>query len=70
MVSYESGRENVAYIEPLAVGDTMPDMRLFLAASFHIPVPLEATYNAAWEASPEEMRIAVETGVLPDPDLD
>lgn len=70
LVSYESGRENVAYIEPLAVGDTMPDMRLFLAASFHIPVPLEATYNAAWEASPEEMRIAVETGVLPDPDLD
>jgi hypothetical protein len=68
VVSYESGRENVAYIEPLAVGDIMPDMRLFLAASFHVPVPLEATYDAAWEASPEEMRIAVETGVLPDTD--
>jgi hypothetical protein len=70
LVSYESGRENVAYIEPLAVGDIMPDMRLFLAPSFHVPVPLEATYDAAWEAIPEEMRIAVETGVLPDTDQD
>jgi hypothetical protein len=35
---------------------------------FHIPVPLEPTYQATWDASPEEMRIAVETGVLPDPD--
>jgi hypothetical protein len=26
------------------------------------------TYRATWDASPEEMRLAVETGVMPEPD--
>ena len=43
----------------------MPDMPLFLASELNIKVPLELTYQATWEASPEEMRTAVETGVLP-----
>ena len=46
----------------------MPDMALFLASGIHVRVPLEATYAAAWDASPEELRRAVETGVLPDAD--
>ena len=70
LVSYEAGRERVAYIEPLAVGDPMPDMPLFLTADLHVKVPLEATYQATWNALPEEMRTAVETGELPDPDLE
>jgi hypothetical protein len=59
----------VAYVEPITVGDMLPDMPLFLAADMHIRVPLEPTYCAAWDASPEELRTAVETGVLPEPDL-
>lgn len=43
-------------------------MPLFLANDCHIHVPLEATYDAAWEASPEELRTAVETGVSPATD--
>jgi hypothetical protein len=27
---------------------------------------LEATYQAAWAAGPEALRVAVETGVVPD----
>jgi hypothetical protein len=57
----------VAYVEPFAVGDALPDMPLFLNADLHILVPLAATYQAAWNASPEALRVAVETGVLPDP---
>ncbi len=70
LVSYETGGERAAYVEPIAVGDPLPDMPLFLATGMHIKVPLEATYNAAWDASPEEMRTAVLTGILPEPDAE
>jgi hypothetical protein len=64
--SYETGGEKVAYVEPLAEADTLPAMPLFLARGTHIRVPLEATYGAAWDASPAEMQTAVETGILPE----
>lgn len=41
-----------AYVETLAVGDPLPDMPLFLAPARHILVPLEKTYQAAWEKVP------------------
>ena len=53
-------------MEPVAVGDDLPDMPLFLATGVHIRVPLESTYRATWDAGPEEMRTAVETGILPE----
>jgi hypothetical protein len=68
LVSYESSTVRTAFIEPVAAGDSMPDMPLFLAADAHILVPLEETYEATWNASPEEMRVAVETGKLPASD--
>jgi hypothetical protein len=66
LVSYQTGNDKTAYIEPVAVGDVLPDMTLFLTRDLHVMVPLEPTYQATWEASPEEMRIAVETGVMPE----
>lgn len=66
IVSYEMGAERVAYVEPVGVGDALPSMPLFLAAGVHIRVPLESTYQAAWKGSSEEMRVAVETGVMPE----
>jgi hypothetical protein len=68
LVSYDSGHERVAYIEPVAVGDVLPEMPLILTHDFHVMVPLEPTYLATWEASPEEMREAVLTGVMPEID--
>jgi hypothetical protein len=70
VVSYKAGTERVAYIEPLSVGDDLPDMALFLSSEYHVLTPLETTYRAAWEASPIELRRAVETGVMPEPNLD
>jgi len=70
LVSYETGAQRVAYIEPVAVGDELPDMPLFLTSDLHIMVPLESTYRATWEATPQEMRTAVELGVMPEPDAD
>jgi hypothetical protein len=68
LASYETGLERAAYVEPVAVGDPLPDMPLFLTNDLHVQVPLEPTYRATWEASPEEMRVAVETGIMPEPD--
>jgi hypothetical protein len=68
LVSYQTGEERVAYIEPVAVDEPLADMPLFLDRSLHVTIPLEPTYCATWDASPEELRIAVETGVLPQAD--
>ena len=70
LVSYDAGVEQTAYVEPIGLGDALPDMPLFLCRDLHVMVPLESTYQATWDASPEEMRIAVETGVLPGADAD
>jgi hypothetical protein len=70
LASYETVRERAAYVEPVGLGDRLPDMPLFLTNFVHVMVPLEPTYMATWEASPEEFRLAVETGKLPDPDAD
>lgn len=66
LVSYDAGPERVAYIEPIAVGDPLPDMPLFIAEGVHVPVPLERTYDDTWEVTPDVLRTAVETGRLPD----
>jgi hypothetical protein len=68
LASYQTGRERAAYVEPIGVGEIMPDMPLFLASELHIKVPLDLTYQTVWEATPEEMKAAVATGVLPAED--
>jgi hypothetical protein len=70
LVSYEMGLERAAYIEPVGVGDLLLDMPLFLTNDLHVKVPLESTYQATWDASPEDMRVAVETGVMPEPEAE
>lgn len=67
LVSYEAGNEKVAYVEPVAIAEILPNMPLFLVKGMHIKVPLELTYQSAWTACPAAMREAVETGVLPEP---
>ena len=58
LVSYYSGEENdiAAFVDPIAVGDVLPDKPLFLNAERYVNVPLEATYTAAWQTFPAEWR--------------
>jgi hypothetical protein len=65
LASYDAGREKAAYVEPISVGDSMPDMPLFLMPGRHIKVPLEAAYETTWSFLPRDMQIIVETGVMP-----
>jgi hypothetical protein len=41
-----------AYVEPLAVGDGLPDMPLFLDSDSYVSVPLEETYLQTWQGLP------------------
>jgi hypothetical protein len=52
LAAYESGLTVRAYIEPVAVGDTLADMPLFLEPGGHVLVPLESTYGRAFAALP------------------
>lgn len=56
LAAYSAGTETVAYIEPVAVGDPLPDMPLFLTADCHVPCPLEATYQTAWDQFPTPLK--------------
>jgi Protein of unknown function (DUF4058) len=65
LASYDAGRDKGAYVEPVALGESMPDMPLFLIEGHHIRVPLEATYQATWLALPKPMQLYVLTGKPP-----
>jgi len=67
LASYDAGPEKIAYIETIGVGDELPDMPIMLTSGLHVKVPLESTYQTAWQLSPESYRHAVETGEFPDP---
>lgn len=66
-VSYQSGAFPTAYLEPLAVGDPLPTMPLFLSPERYINVPLEPSYAAAWRGMPRFWQAVVE-GREPAPD--
>ena len=61
LVAYQAGSEFTAYIEPVAVGELLPDMPLFLEPDAHVLVPLESTYAATWAVCPEPIRELVES---------
>src|SRR5579885_2801977 len=47
LAAYSAGDLKRAFIEPVAVGDVLPDMPLFLGPESYVLTPLEATYQAA-----------------------
>jgi Protein of unknown function (DUF4058) len=60
LAAYEAEMGVRAFVEPLAVGDALPEMPLFLKAGGHVPVALESTYQSAWEAVPRRWRSVIE----------
>lgn len=56
IVAYQASPEITAYVEPVAVGDALPDMPLFLDDDFYVNLPLEATYAATWNVLPKELK--------------
>ena len=65
LAAYAVGTETVAYVEPVAVGDVLPEMPIFLTADRYVPCPLEATYQTAWEQFPAPLRGPLESPPTP-----
>jgi hypothetical protein len=56
LAAYSAGPRKKAYVEPLAVGDLLTPMPLFLTASTYILVPLEESYQSAYHGVPRRWR--------------
>ncbi|MFO0965848.1 MAG: DUF4058 family protein [Gemmataceae bacterium] len=56
VASYAAGESVRAFVEPVAVGDSLPEMPLFLTSTGHMPLPLERTYQTAYAAVPRRWR--------------
>ena len=60
LAAYEAEMGVRAFVEPVAIGDALLEMPLFLKAGGHVPVALESTYQSAWEAVPRRWRSVIE----------
>jgi hypothetical protein len=49
-----------AYVEPVAVGDDLPGLPIFLTEDDYVPAPLEETYRASWAAYPAAFKELLE----------
>ncbi len=57
VAAYRATPTKVAYVEPVAVGDDLPGLPIFLTDDEdYIPAPLEATYRASWAAFPADFK--------------
>lgn len=62
LVSYLSDERKRAFVEPVAVGGTLPDMPLFLTPDRYINVPLDRTYTEAWNEVPQRWQRVLAPG--------
>jgi hypothetical protein len=56
LLAYECELVTRAYVEPVAVGDVLPDMPLFLEPNGCILIPLERTDTTAFDLLPRRWR--------------
>jgi hypothetical protein len=56
LATYECALAVRAYVKPVAVGEELPEMPLFLQPGAYVLVPLEATYQSALAGVPERWR--------------
>jgi hypothetical protein len=59
LAAYSAGDVKRAFVNPVGVGDPLPDMPLFLTPDRYVRVPLEATYRLAWDSFPWPWQQAV-----------
>jgi len=61
VAAYAAAVPRWAYVEPVAVGDPLPSLPIFLQPGIYVPAPLEASYQTTWSKSPEPARELVES---------
>jgi hypothetical protein len=60
MAAYESDLTIRAYVKPVAVGDVLPEMPLFLEPGGCVELPLEVAYQSAWQGVPWRFKDTLE----------
>jgi hypothetical protein len=60
LASYVAGPRVEIFLEHLAVGAVLPELPLFLTAERYVNVPLESTYQAAYQGMPRFWRDVLE----------
>lgn len=56
----------IAYVEPLAVGDALIEMPLFLRPDWYVPLPLEESYQATFQGVPRRwQRVLTDAAAAP-----
>ncbi len=60
LVAYRADLAPTAYFEPVGLHRVLPDMPLFLTPEHYINVPLEQTYQRAWEQFPQRWKQTLE----------
>jgi hypothetical protein len=60
VVAYRAVPTKTAYVEPVAVGDDLPGLPIFLTEDEYVPAPLEETYRASWAAFPADFKELLE----------
>ena len=60
VVAYRAEQYPETFVEPVAVGDKLPDMPLFLTLDIYVPTALEVTYGSAWKVFPSPWREVVD----------
>lgn len=66
VAAYRATPTKTAYVEPVAVGDDLPDLPIFLTdEEDFIPAPLEATYRASWAVFPADFKELLEPKAAP-----
>lgn len=63
IAAYAVGDRITAYVEPIAVGDPLPPLPIFLDQDVYVPSPLESTYQTTWAKCPEPVRELVENSI-------
>ncbi len=56
VAAFDAGEPLTAYAEPIPIGQPIPDVPLFLAPGWYVNVPLEETYQSAWNVTPRPIR--------------
>ncbi len=62
-VAYTGGPGSEVFLEPAAVGGPLPEMPLFLTPDVYVPIPLDATYRAAFDAVPAYWREVLDSAI-------
>jgi hypothetical protein len=60
VAAYRAAPTKTAYVEPVAVGDDLPVLPIFLMDDVYVPAPLEETYRASWAAFPADFKELLE----------